>query len=52
MGKFKNFIEEQKSDLRSLIYNYTFTIIAVALASIIFCIEFELDEPNDFISYT
>ncbi len=52
MGKFKNFIEEQKSDLRGLMYNYTFTIIAVALASIFFCIDFELDEANDFVTYT
>ena len=49
MGKFKNFIEEQKTDLKTLLYNYTFTIIAVALVSVIFCIELELDKTPDAI---
>lgn len=49
MGKFKNFIEEQKTDLKTLLYNYTFTIIVVALVSVIFCIELELDRTPDSI---
>ena len=52
MGKFKNFIEEQKTDLRALVYNYTFTIIAVALLSIVFCIDFEMDKTTDFVRNT
>ncbi len=49
MGKIKNFIEEQKTDLRTLLYNYTFTIIAIAILSIVLCIDFEIDKQTDYI---
>lgn len=49
MGKFKNFIEEQKTDLRALLFNYTFTLIAIAILSIVLCIDYEMETPRDFI---
>ena len=49
MGKLKNFIEEQKSDLRGLVFNYTLTLIAAALLSIVFCIDFEIEKSKDYI---
>jgi len=49
MGKIKNLIEEQKNDLKMLFFNYTFTIIAVALLSIVLCIDFEVDKYKDSI---
>lgn len=52
MSKFKNFIEEQKSDLKNLVYNYTLTIIAVALLSVVLCIDFEIDKTKDYIYNT
>ncbi len=49
MGKIKNLIEEQKNDLKMLFFNYTFTIIAVALLSVVLCIDFEIDKYKDSI---
>lgn len=49
MSKIKNFIEEQKSDLKALVFNYTLTLISAALLSIILCIDFEVDKSTDFI---
>lgn len=52
MGKIKNFIQEQKTDLKALIHNYTLTIISVALLSIVFCIALEMDTSTDFVRNT
>ena len=50
MGKIKNFIEEQKSDLKGLLFNYTFSLISAALLSVVACIEFELEKNIDAIT--
>ena len=50
MGKIKNFIEEQKTDLKGLIFNYTFSLIAAALLSVVVCIEMELEKSSDAIT--
>jgi len=52
MGKIKNFIQEQKTELKALIHNYTLTIISVALLSIVFCIALEMDTSTDFVRNT
>ena len=50
MSKIKNFIEEQKMDLKGLLLNYTFSLISAALLSVLLCIEFELDNRSEIIS--
>ena len=50
MSKIRNFIEEQKTDLKGLLFNYTFTLIAAALLSVVVCIELELEKNSDAIT--
>ncbi len=44
MGKLKAFFDNQKTELQGLTYNYTLTLISVAVLSILACIGFELDD--------
>ncbi len=50
MSKIKNFIEGQKTDLKGLLFKYTFSLISAALISVLLCIEIELDKRSDLLS--
>ncbi len=45
MGKLRIFFSNQKEELKGLVYNYMLTLIAVALLSVLWCIELEI--PHD-----
>ncbi len=42
MGKLKTFFSNQKEELKGLVYNYMITLIAVAVLSVLWCIELEI----------
>jgi len=46
MGKMQKFVDNQKAELKNLIYRYTVTLLTGALLSILYCIYFELEEQS------
>lgn len=49
MGKIKKFIEEQKSDIRTLFLNYILTLISVAMLTIVFFINLQIEKHLNLI---
>ncbi len=49
MGKLQNFISNQKEELKGLIYNYTLTLITMAIYSVVLCVIVNAEEYLDFV---